>query len=363
MAVITSAVNTAQEGEFLGQRWSSAMVPLRAVLGFSVLIPTTQGYSIIQIVVMWIIVQGVGMGNFMWGTLLEYFESGSSMSTGTDLTNLQNGTRGLFQAAVCAKINEKLASDSETMRAPDGSSSDEDDEITISWSDRLIDRDDKITIYQNPSDLTEMYIGVEDGGDSKAHLCGTVNLTQITGLTANQNILIAYEQQAILRHVFTTLYLPAAIEAAESPIDSLMPTSGVRLQFWTQEGVVKAGRDYIFEKYIALKEKYLEVNNNHTNLANAAKRSGWILAGSYYRSMVEGSSGQVLALSKVPGVAADNTNGGGLDYYSSHISGPDGMTVKVYSLYKNRADLYVDYSEAENYVPGRRRNEYAQQGC
>jgi len=53
--LVKSTVETAHEGEVLGKKWSTIWVPLRAALGFGLLIPKASGYSIIQIFMMWVV--------------------------------------------------------------------------------------------------------------------------------------------------------------------------------------------------------------------------------------------------------------------------------------------------------------------
>src|SRR5688500_18872811 len=63
---VVGVLNTAAEGEFLGKHWHSIWVPLRTVIGIAGLFPTSSGYSAIQIVMMWVIMQGVGAADSVW---------------------------------------------------------------------------------------------------------------------------------------------------------------------------------------------------------------------------------------------------------------------------------------------------------
>ena len=64
--LIVSTLNTAHQGEILGQQWSTMWIPLRAVLGVGVLIPTSAGYTLLQSFIMWGVMQGVGAANYVW---------------------------------------------------------------------------------------------------------------------------------------------------------------------------------------------------------------------------------------------------------------------------------------------------------
>ena len=70
--LFTSILNTSHEGEFLGKKWSSIWIPLRTVGGIGLLLPKATGYSFIQILVMWVVVQGVGAADEVWNVTLNY---------------------------------------------------------------------------------------------------------------------------------------------------------------------------------------------------------------------------------------------------------------------------------------------------
>ncbi|MFU8797225.1 MAG: DotA/TraY family protein [Gammaproteobacteria bacterium] len=83
--LIVGTLNTAQEGEVMGKKWSSMWIPLRAALGVAFLVPKASGYSIIQIMMMWIVTQGIGAANNIWNTTLDYLNSGGV------IVNVQRG--------------------------------------------------------------------------------------------------------------------------------------------------------------------------------------------------------------------------------------------------------------------------------
>lgn len=74
--LLVSTMNTAQEGQMLGQKWSSIWIPVRSVMGLALLVPKASGYCLMQIFVMWIVVQGVGAADKIWGAALDYLNRG-----------------------------------------------------------------------------------------------------------------------------------------------------------------------------------------------------------------------------------------------------------------------------------------------
>src|SRR3990167_7189494 len=69
---VVGVMLTAHEGEFMGKKWNNIWIPIRTVLGIGLLVPMGSGYSAIQIVMMWVILQGVGAANTVWNTALGY---------------------------------------------------------------------------------------------------------------------------------------------------------------------------------------------------------------------------------------------------------------------------------------------------
>ncbi len=63
---VMGVTNTANEGEAMGRNWSSLWTPVRIVSGGSVLLPTTSGYSFIQLIVMMFALWGVGFANSLF---------------------------------------------------------------------------------------------------------------------------------------------------------------------------------------------------------------------------------------------------------------------------------------------------------
>lgn len=101
---VVGVMKTAAEGEFLGKQWNSIWLPIRMVLGIAALVPSTTGYSAIQIVMMWVIVQGIGAADTVWTTVLKYVQvMGSTTATvpvvpSGDLSVMM---KTLFQGLTC----------------------------------------------------------------------------------------------------------------------------------------------------------------------------------------------------------------------------------------------------------------------
>lgn len=114
---VVGLLKTANEGEFLGKQWNSMWVPLRMVMGIAALFPTTSGYSSLQVIMMWFIVQGVGAADTLWNTVINYvalagspYATISMPATGLVQQNMEN----LYKALVCEATALRKDSDVNT---------------------------------------------------------------------------------------------------------------------------------------------------------------------------------------------------------------------------------------------------------
>lgn len=101
---VTGVMITAHEGEFMGKKYHQLWTPLRTVMGIAALIPTPTGYSGIQLIMMWVIVQGIGAADVLWDTVLKYVSyTGSPYAQITIPTaDFSNTMRDLFGGLVCS---------------------------------------------------------------------------------------------------------------------------------------------------------------------------------------------------------------------------------------------------------------------
>lgn len=102
---IVGTLNTAHEGEFLGKKWSSIWIPIRSAIGIVLLLPRATGYSTLQVLVMWVIVQGVGLADSVWNTALDYLRNGGVLVQQalpvTNNTGLSSNIGQIFVSEAC----------------------------------------------------------------------------------------------------------------------------------------------------------------------------------------------------------------------------------------------------------------------
>ena len=116
--ILVSTMNTAHEGQMLGQKWSGIWVPVRATIGLALLIPKASGYCLMQIFVMWVVLQGVGIADKIWGAALDYLNVGGviikanmmpEISMGADGGEIMLGASKVLYGQVCmAGVQKQL---------------------------------------------------------------------------------------------------------------------------------------------------------------------------------------------------------------------------------------------------------------
>jgi defect-in-organelle-trafficking protein DotA len=97
---VMGVIATAHEGEFMGKKWNSIWIPLRMIMGIVALVPTKSGYCAIQVVIIWLVVQGVGAADSVWKTTVDYVASGGGLTRG----NAANDTDATIQPGPAASL-------------------------------------------------------------------------------------------------------------------------------------------------------------------------------------------------------------------------------------------------------------------
>lgn len=65
--ILAGTVGTAHDGQMLGKKLSSVWVPIRYSIGTALVLPVIGGgYCVIQLLVVWVIVQGIGLAGTVW---------------------------------------------------------------------------------------------------------------------------------------------------------------------------------------------------------------------------------------------------------------------------------------------------------
>lgn len=108
--LIAGTMQTAHDGEMLGKKWSSMWTPIRTSLGIAAIVPYINGYAIIQVIVMWLVLQGVGGANLVWNTYISLNTSSQNQSpNSTNVAGLTPFAENMLKTLVCTyTVESKL---------------------------------------------------------------------------------------------------------------------------------------------------------------------------------------------------------------------------------------------------------------
>ncbi|MFO1258842.1 MAG: DotA/TraY family protein [Gammaproteobacteria bacterium] len=144
-----SAVETAHEGKLMGQKWNAAWIPIRSMIGVGLLLPTASGYSLCQIMMMWVVMQGVHAANAMWTVVLENFEVGAVYDIPpdeglADVNGASEAAQAMFESMMCLEM------------------------LKQKYPDAIDDLGAQPTLYEHDGAIV---IGIE-GDEHHAEICG-----------------------------------------------------------------------------------------------------------------------------------------------------------------------------------------------
>lgn len=108
--IVAGTVGTAHEGEMLGKKFSSVWVPIRTALGTALVLPVINGtYCVMQGIVGWLIVQGIGLADNVWNVYTSKDNLGALASAGIQNIGAKSFGYNVFQSQVCvAAINKVI---------------------------------------------------------------------------------------------------------------------------------------------------------------------------------------------------------------------------------------------------------------
>tara|TARA_R110002110_G_scaffold33533_1_gene114813 strand:- start:127160 stop:129331 length:2172 start_codon:yes stop_codon:yes gene_type:complete len=256
--IIVSTMNTAQEGEVMGRKWSSAWIPLRAAMGTAMLIPAPT-YSLIQILFIQITIMGVHAANQIWGLVMSTNEvRGLHGSTTVPISSLQDRANDLMAGLICAEyLNSKLGLDSSPS---------------------------KIVAYENSPG--EIFIGVPDD-PQRAKVCGGIKASDSPPANVSATDWDSYNFTAFANAL--VVLEPAAREASIPLNKSSQPDNVNWSGIDTLTNVVN-----IMKGTIASVPVNRGSGTSSSDEQNAIEH-GWLYAGSYYFTFANEDSNHELS--------------------------------------------------------------------
>lgn len=208
---IMSTINTAQEGTAMGKKWSAVWIPMRSIAGMALMIPAPgSGYSMIQVTVMWIVLQGIGAADALWNIALEGLSSGVSASAGTLSQTQALKPHGkvladqVLNAVVCMQTLYEAAKSTENQQADSWVAKkgqlikmyEEQDANTPVLTGAIKDNVDSRSV----STTGTIFFGVDDDSDTlRKGICGKLKVKATVAATDLQTDSLNLSDQDLLK--------------------------------------------------------------------------------------------------------------------------------------------------------------------
>lgn len=111
--ILAGTLGTAHDGEMLGKKFSSVWVPIRTALGTALILPVLPGgYCVMQFIVGWLIVQGIGLADNVWSAYMSASNITKVVTVGMEKPAVSNLAWNTFGSLTCLRGYEKIYTDS-----------------------------------------------------------------------------------------------------------------------------------------------------------------------------------------------------------------------------------------------------------
>ncbi|SAL76795.1 integral membrane protein [Caballeronia peredens] len=109
--ILAGTLGTAHDGEMLGKKFSSVWIPIRYSLGTALVLPIVGGgYCLMQVIVGWLVVQGIGLADAVWTS---YTSNANLVQVATASLSPPEAKQlgyNLFQSLVCMDVLKQVTS-------------------------------------------------------------------------------------------------------------------------------------------------------------------------------------------------------------------------------------------------------------
>ncbi len=309
-----STIQTAQEGEVMGKKWSTIWVPVRAAFGLFLLVPSPgSGYSYIQIGIMYLIVQGVGAANAIWDRVLVSLAQGHTIVDITDADKAIADGKAVSQNFLTSELCAYLINST--------------DELS-----ELIDFE-PIEFFQSTSDPNTMMWGVEA---TNTPYCGYVKVPNVNSaipdtLSGDSSAKLPLER--LSRNMMVTISF-SLLPLAEESLSNDDPDT------WTTPANLSLVARTLNNGNLDIHNYYNSRRNDLTTILDFARLQGWIHAGSYYYTLVKGQAANLTVGDYSPtGYKGPNFKslvGGDTDANNLDAK----VNAKLTAIYKRAADMF-----------------------
>lgn len=301
---VMGVTNTANDGEAMGKSWSSLWTPVRIVAGGAVLLPTTSGFSFIQLIVLMFSLWGIGFAN---GTYKAGMAIGVLSSDGIvqgvnqagNFYGLRDFARQYIAVSYCAKAANAIYAGPTPAEMPKVQPKSESTSQGVSKqaADKRVEIDGRFEstfLLKDRNAVTNLA-----GGQP---FCGTVKLSTYMAQTKSDAIPQALEkvrQQVQGQKIEAAGYLMADLDKwVDSWPVSINDSGWENVDSDRFNQIVKTWEDHIATALVnEVNNEQGEVDSGLKDFLKTLTDDGWAAAGGWFQrvGMVRGQIAGVLA--------------------------------------------------------------------
>ena len=298
--IVMGTVGTAHDGEMMGKKFSSIWVPIRTALGTALVLPTINGaYCLMQAIVMWLILQGVGLADAVWGAYIGQAALGTNIrATMKSQEDIMALTENIFQMQVCVEANKQALAKiaSETPQFQDWAN-----KFDYKYSVDTTNPKEKVWIFGDAkanfifgskSDCGNIKVLVAPTDNSSTSNAKLTNFEDKLKMPSLEPIYKAHDQAT------TALINSVKTEATQFVTKALDTTSSERPQI-NYSKLKDAAKQYE-TSLLAAGQAYINQKEPFNDLKETANREGWFLAGSWFIKLININSSTANSINDIP---------------------------------------------------------------
>lgn len=282
--LLAGTLGTAHDGEMLGKKFSSVWIPIRYALGTALVLPVLSGgYCIMQQLVMWCILQGVGLANSVWISYLNSPQLNAPVYMTTDHKRaVLDFAHNVALAQICTQANALILGDGDTAGG-----------LIDKIGKSIMTYDYKVAYN---ADGSKAFFGDQAGKLTlltKAS-CGEANIPQkpaadrvITPNSAASGGKLGDLSSAFQLGDISPVY-QAHIDQSKKLINDMgvLAKAAVAAETPVQESEVKKAADAYVTGVEAAANTYSNGNNTpFAGIIAASQSQGWLLAGAWFTKL------------------------------------------------------------------------------
>lgn len=293
--VLAGTLGTAHDGEMLGKKFSSVWIPIRYSLATALVLPVIgNGYCIMQQMVIWLAMQGIGLADSVWDSYMQTPGIAANMSISKNTEDKARAlAENIFMAQVCVEANKYAVSKTDNILTI---ASRYNYDMAYDAAKRTYSFGDQkgVVSFWTTNDCGEVSFGEKIQNSTVASGPSTSNVGYLGPL---DNLFAPTDVQPINQaHEEATKALIAAAKVAAQAIvadDGSIDAASAANYY---KGIDTATKAYLD----SIKAAATAVAMSPSDTTRTAHKYGWFMAGAYFMNTVVTNNKITNAIAAVP---------------------------------------------------------------